>query len=78
MLSSQHPPYYRLSEHLLASEDFIPLLNVSDLRHTICRFAEPTAHRYKHLEKHQEKTKAKVRTEFRATSHKLDPIVRGR
>jgi hypothetical protein len=78
VLSPDYPPYYSLSEHLLASEDLMPLLNVSDLRHTIFRFAKPAAHRYKHLKKHQEKTKAKIRTEFRATSHKLDPIVRGR
>lgn len=61
MLTRNRAPYFRLSERVLALEDFKFVWNDSDLPRVLCRFAESAMRRCKHLEKHPEKTDAKIR-----------------
>ncbi len=54
-------PYYQISDHLLTSESFLSVWNLSDLSNILARMAKSAIHRYRRIEKKPEKIAAKMR-----------------
>lgn len=53
--------YYQISQNLKSKENFLQLVNNSDIKRIMRSFAESAYNRYKHLKKDNKKTNSKIR-----------------